>query len=171
MPEGFRIATAFVEVKADASGLREDLKEKLDEAVAGMSAKARVDLDTSELDAKVDQAKAKVDELDATRAEPSIHLNAEELSAGADEARAKLEELDSRSALPDVGLEAGDLDARIDETKAKLDEIDSRSVAAPRSEYQRVRRADGPGRGALGRVQGQVGLGQPWSHRRWRGWR
>ncbi len=88
----------------------------------------KVGLDTSELDARVDEAKAKVDELSAHRAEPSVRLDDGDVSARADDIRATLDELDARRARPDVGLTAGDLDARIDEVRAKLDELDGRRV-------------------------------------------
>lgn len=126
MAEGFRVATAFVQVSPDTTGFREELKDKLDEATAGIEGKVKVTLDTSELDAKADEARAKVDELDGSMAEPSVRLDSGDLDAKADEARAKLDELDGKSARPDVGLSAADLDARVDEAKAKLDELDAK---------------------------------------------
>lgn len=128
--DGFRVAKAYVTVEADAEGLREQLKAKVEEAVAGLSARPRVSLDTSELDAKAEEARAVVDELDGSRAEPSIHLNDEGLSAKADEAHAQLDELDARSARPDVSLGTGDLDTRLEEARAQLDEIDARAASA-----------------------------------------
>lgn len=113
-------------VSPDTEGFAEKLKAKLDEATAGVDAKVKVGLDTSELDAKVDEAKAKVDELSAHRAEPSVRLNDGDLAARADDAKAKLDELDAKTARPDVGLTASDLDARIDEVRAKLDELNGK---------------------------------------------
>lgn len=126
MSEGFRVATAFVQVSPDTEGFKEELKAKLDEATAGVDAKVKVGLDTSELDARVDEAKAKVDELSAHRAEPSVRLDDGDVSARADDVKAKLDELDAKTARPDVGLTASDLDARIDEVRAKLDELDGK---------------------------------------------
>ncbi|MBY8885160.1 hypothetical protein K7472_09925 [Streptomyces sp. PTM05] len=68
MPEGFRIATAFVQVSPDTKGFKEELKAKVDEATAGVDGKVKVTLGTSELHAKADEARAKVDELDGTLA-------------------------------------------------------------------------------------------------------
>lgn len=115
-------------VSPDTEGFKEELKAKLDEATAGVNAKVKVGLDTSELDAKVDEAKAKIDELASHRAEPSVRLDDGDVSARADDIRATLDELNSRRARPDVGLTADDLNARIDEVRAKLDELDGKRV-------------------------------------------
>lgn len=131
MPDGFRVASAWVEVKPDTEGFREKLQAALDEATAGADGRARIDLDTAAFDAKLDDARARLDEFGGSRAEPSIHLNDEELGAKADEAKAKLDELDARSARPDVGLGTGDIDARVEEVRARLDELDARQ-ASPR---------------------------------------
>ncbi|MFJ5027766.1 hypothetical protein ACIQB5_06655 [Streptomyces sp. NPDC088560] len=128
MAEGFRIATAFVQVSPDTEGFKEELKAKLDEATAGVDARVRVGLDTSELDARVDEARARLDELAAHRVEPSVRLDDGDVSARADDIRATLDELNGRSARPDVGLTASDLDERIDEVRARLDELDGRRV-------------------------------------------
>ncbi|NUQ95295.1 MAG: hypothetical protein HOY79_01590 [Streptomyces sp.] len=128
MAEGFRIATAFVSVSPDTEGFKEELKAKLDEATAGVDARVRVGLDTSELDARVDEARARLDELAAHRVEPSVRLDDGDVSARADDIRATLDELNGRSARPDVGLTASDLDERIDEVRARLDELDGRRV-------------------------------------------
>ncbi|GAB2695861.1 phage tail tip lysozyme [Kitasatospora kifunensis] len=129
MPDGFRIATAFVSVSPDMDGFKEELRAKLDEATAGMEGRARVTLDTSELDAKADEARARVDELDSTRAEPSVHLNDEDLGARADQARATLDELDSKSARPDIGLESAGLDEQVDRAREKLDQLDEKHTS------------------------------------------
>lgn len=126
MPEGFRIATAFVQVSPDTEGFKEELKSKLDEATAGVEGRVKVTLDTSELDAKADEARAKVDELGHRTAAPSAHLNDADLSARTDEAKAKLDELDAKTARPDVGLVTGDFDAKVDEARGKLDELDGK---------------------------------------------
>jgi phage-related protein len=131
VPEGFRVASAWVEVKPDTEGFKEELQATLDEATAGTAASARISLDTAEFDARLDDARARLDEFSGSRAEPSLHLNDEELGAGVDEARARLDELDAKSARPEVGLGTGDLDARIDEARARLDELDQRA-SAPR---------------------------------------
>ena len=52
MPEGFRIASAYVEVSADTTGLAEDAQAKVDEAFAGVKGTVKVTLDDSDLDAK-----------------------------------------------------------------------------------------------------------------------
>ncbi len=126
MPEGFRIATAWVSVSPDTEGFKEELKAKLDEETAGVEGKVKVTLDTSELDAKADEARAKVDELDSRLAEPSVRLDSADLDAKADEARAKLDDLNAKSARPDLGIAANDLDAKIDEAKTKLDELNAK---------------------------------------------
>lgn len=107
-------------------GFKEELQAKLEQATAGVEGKARVTLDTSELDARADEARAKVDELDGVVAEPSIRLDDADLGARADEARATLDELDSKSARPDIGLESSELDEQVDRAKEKLDQLDGK---------------------------------------------
>jgi hypothetical protein len=126
MPEGFKVASAWVSVSPDTEGFKEELQGALDEAAAGVSAEVRVGLDISELDEKADQARATVDALDEAVAEPRVDLDSADLDAKADDARAKLDELDAKSARPEVTLESADLDAKTDDAKAKLDALDAR---------------------------------------------
>ena len=111
MPEGFRIASAYVQVKPDMEGFDEELRSKLREATAGADGRVRVTLDTAELDAKLAQVHSKLDELAARRAEPSVHLNDAEFTARLDEIRARLDELGARTARPDLRLADADFTA------------------------------------------------------------
>jgi hypothetical protein len=126
MPEGFKIASAWVEVSPDTEGFKEQLQAALDEAVAGVEADVKVGLDTSELDAKADDVRAKVDDLGSATAEPRVSLDAADLDAKVDDAKAKLDDLDGKEARPEVTLEAADLDAKSEDAKAKLDDLDAR---------------------------------------------
>ena len=47
MAEGFRIATAYVQVSPDTDGFKEELEEKLEEATAGVEAKVKIGADPS----------------------------------------------------------------------------------------------------------------------------
>ena len=62
MPDGFVVAKAFVTVDPDAAGFDEKLKAQLG------GVKAKVGADTAEADAKLDDTKAKLTELDHTTA-------------------------------------------------------------------------------------------------------
>lgn len=128
MAEGFKIAEAYVQVSPNTDGFKEELKSKLDEATAGLNAKVKVGLDTSELDAKADEAKAKVDELDGKKAEAKAGLDSADLDAKTDEAKAKVDELGGKTAKPKAGLDAADLDAKTDEAKAKVDDLGAKKA-------------------------------------------
>ncbi|WP_042400218.1 transglycosylase SLT domain-containing protein [Streptacidiphilus carbonis] len=114
-----------MEVTPDTEGFKEKVQAAVDEALAGVRGRARVDLDTAAFDAKLDDAKARLDEFGGDRSEASLHLNSEQLSAAADEAHEKLDELDSRSARPDVALGTDDLDAKLDEARERIQELDA----------------------------------------------
>lgn len=88
-------------------------------------ANAQVGLDTSELDAQADDARAKVDDLDEAQARPTVTLDTSDLDAKADDARGKVDDLGEAEARPAVTLDTGDLDAQADEAKAKVDDLDA----------------------------------------------
>ncbi|RPE39739.1 SLT domain-containing protein [Streptomyces sp. Ag109_O5-1] len=130
MSEGFKIASAFVEVDPETAGFKERLQEALDQAVAGVQAKVRVGLDTADLDAKADEVRARIEGLDGLHADPKVGLSTADLDAKVDEARAKLDELGARRVDPTVGLSTADLNARDDEARARLDELNGRRAQA-----------------------------------------
>ena len=67
MAEGFRIATAYVEVSPDTEGFREQAASRPgDAAVAGVHGDVGVGLDDSDLNAKLDDIRARIDDLAAT---------------------------------------------------------------------------------------------------------
>lgn len=131
MAEGFEIAKAFVKVSPDSEGFKEELQAALDSAVAGVDGKVRVGLDTADVDAKADEVKAKIDELNAVRADPEVGLVAGDLDAKVDEIKAKLDELDGKRAEPKAGLSTADFDAKLDEAEARLDAFNAKT-AEPR---------------------------------------
>ncbi|MGC0317308.1 phage tail tip lysozyme [Kitasatospora acidiphila] len=140
MPEGFRIASAFVEVKPDLSGFREELQAQLEEATAGAEARARVTLDTRELDARADEARARVDALNEAHAAPSVRLDSGDLDARADEARATLDELGERRATAEVRLDSAPLEEGTERAEERLDDLGERTarprVALDTSEFE-----------------------------------
>ena len=131
MAEGFRIASAYVQVSPDTDGFAEELQAKLDEATEGAQAKAKVGLDTAELDAKLDEAKADLDEFGGRTATAKLGLDKEEFDADADAAIATLDEFDGREATARLELDAEEFDATIDDADERLDDMDGRS-ARPR---------------------------------------
>lgn len=126
--DGFRIATAFVEVRPDTEGFKEKLQAALDEAVEGVRAAAKVTLDTSDLDTKADEAKARLGELNAARAQPHVTLDDSRIVEGLDHIAEKLDELDGsvndvRLTIEDEG--AGD---KLDDIRAQLDELNEKTA-------------------------------------------
>ena len=81
MAEGFRIATAYVEVSPDTEGFRDKLQADLDAAVAGVHGDVGVGLDDSDLNAKLDDIRARIDDLAATEVSPKVGLDADEFDA------------------------------------------------------------------------------------------
>ena len=129
MAEGFRIAAAYVEVSPDTSGFKEELEEQLEEATAGVHADVSVGLDTSDLDAQIEEVKEKLADLDGMRVEPSIGLDKADLDASVDEAKDKLDDLDSKKATPKLGLDKADFDAKKDDADKRLDDNDARTAS------------------------------------------
>jgi hypothetical protein len=123
VPEGFRIASAWVKVSPDLEGFREELQAKLDEATTGVVGRVRVVLDSAEFDAQSGEVKAKLDELGGERAEPSVHLEVAGFEAKAEDARAQLEELGGRRAGPELHLEDAEFEARVDDARARIDRL------------------------------------------------
>jgi hypothetical protein len=121
VPEGFKIASAWVEVAPDDTGFREKLQAQLDAAVAGVDAKAKVGLDTDELDTKAAAAKAKISDLDGSVAKARADLNIDDLLARADEADAKLDELDGKKVSPKLGLDDDEFKEKLARDKAEAD--------------------------------------------------
>jgi SLT domain-containing protein len=126
LAEGFRIATAYVQVSPDTDGFAEELQEKLDEATAGVKANVKVGLDAEELDDELDEVKGKLDELDGKHVAPNVGLEAGEFDSVHDDVSAKLDALDGSHVEPTVGLDADEFDAVHDDVDARLDDLDMR---------------------------------------------
>lgn len=156
MPEGFRIATAWVSVSPDTEGFREELQGKLDEATAGAEGRVRVGLDAAEFDAKADEVKGRLEELSGKRAEPSLHLESSEFDAKADDAKAKLDRLSQHRVNPKAKLDTAEFDAKADEVEARLRKINAES-ARPRIGASGAGGAGGAGHGG-GEGGGIAGL-------------
>lgn len=129
MPEsGFRIASAFVQVDPETEGFKEKLQAALDEAVAGAHASVQVGADTSDLDAKIAAARAKLDDFKAEHPEAKLGADSGDLDAKADDAKAKLAEFDGKEARAKLGLDKADFDAKMDEAEARLAAFRSESA-------------------------------------------
>ncbi|MFE2407128.1 hypothetical protein ACFXDE_02155 [Kitasatospora sp. NPDC059408] len=125
MPEGFRIAAAFVTVSPDTEGFREELLAKLEEATAGTRARVRVELDTGELDAGAERARATVDELGARTARPNVRLEDGEATAKIGEIRERLQALAAADPSPRVRADISDAQAKVEAIEAKIDRLNS----------------------------------------------
>lgn len=112
----------------DSTGFKEELKEQVDEAVAGVEASIPVTLDTSGLDEQAEQVRAKLDDLGEKRAEPSVGLDSADFDAKADETDARLDDLDTKTARPRVDLDSADFDAKADDAEAKLDDLSGKTA-------------------------------------------
>lgn len=122
--EGFRVATAFVQVDPDTSDFREKLQAALDEAVAGVKADVSVGANTDQAKADLDEVKAKVDELKGDKAEIQVSADAQQAKDDLDEVKAKRDEIDGSDAGIKVTADAQQAKDDLDEVKAKLGEID-----------------------------------------------
>jgi SLT domain-containing protein/chemotaxis protein histidine kinase CheA len=122
--EGFRAASAFVQVDPDTDGFKERLQAALDEAVAGTSANVKVGLDTADFDAKYDEVKGKLDAIDGREVSAKVGLDTAGFDGKSDDAKAKLDELDGKEATAKLGLDKDDFDAKRDDAEADLDEME-----------------------------------------------
>ncbi|MCW2903888.1 MAG: hypothetical protein JWO67_6153 [Streptosporangiaceae bacterium] len=130
MADGFKIASAFVEVDPSTEGFKERLQAALDEAIAGVKASVPVGADTSDLDAKIAEARQKIADFKAEHADAKIGADAGDLDAKADEAKAKLDEFDGKEARAKLGLDKADFDAKMDDAEARLAAFRSESADA-----------------------------------------
>lgn len=133
MPEesGFEIAQAFVTVSPDTEGFREKLQAALDEAIAGVEANVKVGLDTSELDAKAEDAKATIKELDGTEAKATLTADDEDLKAKTDDAKAKVAEVDKATAKPEIDADNAPLKEKVSDSKEQLGGLGSTKTTPP----------------------------------------
>lgn len=127
--EGFEIAKAFVKVSPDTADFAEQLKAAIEEATAGAEGTVKVGLDKAELDAGVDEAKAKLREIDGTEATAKLGLDKAGFDADSDEASAKLDEFGGREATAKLGLDKAEFDGGTEEARSDLDEFDGRTAA------------------------------------------
>ncbi|MEV7770589.1 hypothetical protein [Kitasatospora sp. NPDC086791] len=109
----------------DLEGFREELQAKLDEATAGERARVRVHLDTGELDAGAERARATVDELGARTARPNVRLEDGEATAKIGEIRERLQALSSTDPSPRVRADISDAQAKVEAIEAKIDRLSS----------------------------------------------
>jgi hypothetical protein len=128
--DGFEIAVAYVKISPDTDGFAEELESKLEEATAGAEGKVKVGADDAELDAVLDDAKAKLDELDGKGATASLRADDADLSAKADDATARLREIGETKATARLGMDKAAFDEAGDDATAKLDEFDGKEATA-----------------------------------------
>ena len=152
MADGFEVATAYVKISPDTDGFAEELESKVEEATAGVEGKVKISGDDEELDAILDDAKAKLDELDGKEGKVTLSADDGDLSAKVDDAKAKLDDLDGKHAEPVVGLDKGEFDEAADDTTARL-----RMLAGTRAEA--VIGADAaPAQASLAELQRQLAV-------------
>jgi SLT domain-containing protein len=118
--EGFEAGAAYIRISPDTEDFAGELKAKVEAAAAGAEGSVKVGGDDAELDAVLRDARAKLDELSGTRAEPSAGLNAEELTEGASDATARLRELGETRATAALRLDKGEFDEGADAVTEKL---------------------------------------------------
>ena len=130
MAEGFKIASAWVEVSPDLEGFKEKLKAELDSATSGVEAKVKVGIDSAKFDADADKIRAKADELSARAASIKVGLD-DEASGRLDEIHARLAEISNSTHNAKVALEQ-DVTEKLEEIRAELDARDGKT-ARPRA--------------------------------------
>lgn len=129
MPQGFRIAAAFVEVAPDLEGFRPKLQEELDAAVDGVKANAKVGLDKDQLDKDLAEAKSKIREIGAEHAAPTLSAEWQQLRDAFDEADRKLATLDAEHADPKIGADKDEFDEKTQSVKDDLRDVGSKRAA------------------------------------------
>ncbi len=128
--EGFEVGVAYVKISPDTDGFAEELQSKVEEATAGAEGKVKVGADDADLDAVLDDAKAKLDELDGKDATATLRADDADLSAKADDATARLRELGETKATAALRLDKGDFDEPADDATAKLRELGAGEATA-----------------------------------------
>lgn len=128
MPDGFKIASAWVEVKPDTAGFREKLQAEIDKAAGSArqpkaAPKVTLAADISQMAEAFDKADRQLAKLDKKTARPKITPEIDQLAAAFDKADRVLGALDGKKAAPKVTLDKTELDTKADEAKTKLDDL------------------------------------------------
>ena len=130
VPDGFLIASAYVKVSPDTDGFAEQLQADIEEATAGAEGKVRIGADDAELDAALDDAKAKLDELDGKTGTVTLAADDGDLSAKLDDAKADVDELDGKTATAKLGLDKDQFDEDLGDANADLDAFHGQQAEA-----------------------------------------
>lgn len=135
MAEGFEVGQAFIRIRPDTGDFAEELKSKVEEAAAGAEAQVPIGADDADLQAVLDDAKAKLDELDGSEGRVTLTADDEELSEKVDDAAAKVGDLDGATAEPVILLDTGEFDQGAEAATEQLSQLDG-ETAAPTLELE-----------------------------------
>lgn len=125
MPDGFRIASAYVDVEPNTEGFAGRLQSELDAAIGSVHADATAGLDITELEAKADEARARLDDLGSAETRATLGLEDDGFRARLDRDRAGLDEMEGREVSPKLGLDDDEFREKLAADKAAADSAGS----------------------------------------------
>jgi hypothetical protein len=122
------IATAYVSIKPNLDGFREELRSGLEEATSGLDAKVRIDADTTEADVKIDETRGKLDELGAETARPRVEVDPESAEGQLQAFRDSFDEVGAKTADPTIRVDDTDAQVKLAELRAEIDELQTKAA-------------------------------------------
>jgi Phage tail lysozyme len=128
--DGYEVGSAFIRISPDTSDFAEQLEADVEEATAGAEGTVKIGADDEEFQAALDDAKAKLDELDGATATPELGIDKEAFDSGVEEAEERLSDFDGTGAVAELDLNKDEYDASMEDAEERLDEMDGKSATS-----------------------------------------
>lgn len=123
------IGEAYVSIKPELDGFREELRAGLDSAMEGVGNRTvRIDADTDEADIKITETAGLLDDLDEQTATPEIRVDPDTAEGQLQAFRDSLDDLGADTATPNVRVDDTEAEATLAELRAQLDELATRAA-------------------------------------------
>ena len=103
--EGFKLASAYVEVKPDLSGFGDEAKAGIDSETKDLGATVPIGADITDASAKIADIRAKLDALKDDDPSPKVSVQISQAEASVAQIEARIDRLSAIVAKPEVTLE------------------------------------------------------------------
>lgn len=123
------IGEAYVSIRPQLDGFREELRAGLDSAMEGVGDRTvRIDADTDQADVKITETAGLLDDLDEQTATPEIRVDPDSARGQLQSFRDSLDDLGADTATPNVRIDDTEAEATLAELRAQLDELATRAA-------------------------------------------
>lgn len=119
------LAEAYVQIRPDLTGFRDELRGELEEDTAGLDQRVRIDLDDDDFRTGLDSDRGLAKSFGDQKFSPKFEADDESLQRSMDENIAKAQELSDRVYSIKVRLSDTDAQVKLEELKAEADRLSS----------------------------------------------